>query len=173
MYVKSRGEVREWILYGAPRARDPHLDPQRLISMPAYEKLLSSREVDDLVAYFLAVSGWDPEIPDAAFEGRKVAERAGCFGCHGPSGMGGIPNPGSFKGEIPPWDGEDFTELVRDDDELREWILDGRIRRLEQNPLARYFLEGQIVQMPAYRDSLSQEELARLVAYIRWLRERS
>ena len=138
--------------------------------MPAYEDLLSDRELDDLVAYYLAVSGWAPDIPDAAFEGRKIASRLGCFGCHGPAGMGGVANPGSFKGHIPPWDGEEFKELVRDDEELREWILDGRIRRLWDNPVARRFLESQKTRMPAYREHVSDEEVSKMVQYIRWLR---
>ncbi|MHC4814114.1 MAG: c-type cytochrome [Planctomycetota bacterium] len=173
MYVKSEQEIREWILYGAPRGdsqANDYSDTKSFVPMPAYEDLLTDRELDDLVAYYLAVSGWAPDIPDAAFEGRKIASRLGCFGCHGPAGMGGVANPGSFKGHIPPWDGEEFKELVRDDEELREWILDGRIRRLWDNPVARRFLESQKTQMPAYREHVSDEEVSKMVRYIRWLR---
>jgi mono/diheme cytochrome c family protein len=175
MYVKSEQEISEWILYGAPRDRDPQPDSQAsqaLFTMPAYEAWLSEEEVTDLVAYFKAVSGWGPSIPERAYEGRKVAERLGCFGCHGHSGMGGMPNPGSLKGQIPPWDGEAFGDLVRDEGELREWILEGKIGRLWGNPWARHFLDGQIIQMPAYAEFLSGDELEKLLTYIRWLRER-
>ncbi len=173
MYMKSEEQIREWILYGAPRSgsRDGTAwTTDGLVEMPAYHDLLSNRDLDDLVAYFLAVSGWAPEIPDGPFEGRRVATRIGCFGCHGPSGMGGVPNPGSFKGHISPWDGEEFRELVRSDAELREWILDGSIARLRDNPLARYFLDGQKTQMPAYRGHISNEELNLMVQYVGWLR---
>jgi len=140
--------------------------------MPAYEGLLSEQDVDDLVAYFLAVSGWSHEISDAVYEGQKIAQRLGCFGCHGPSGIGGVQNPGSFKGHIPPWQGDDFADLVRNEAELREWIRDGRIQRLWENPLARHYLEAQKIQMPAYRRHLSEMELDKIVAFISWLRKR-
>ena len=98
-----------------------------------------------------------------------MASRVGCFGCHGPGGRVGKRNPRSFKGYIPPWRGRDFNELVRDDEELRRWILDGKIDRLESNPLARYFTGRQVIQMPAYRDILNDEEVEALITYIHWL----
>ena len=67
--------------------------------------------------------------------GHAIAERLGCFRCHGPGGRGAGRNPGSLKGYIPPWDGRDFAELVLDEAELREWILGGRPQRLQANPL--------------------------------------
>jgi len=173
VFVTSEEDIREWILYGAPRSdsqRRAWDDHRTLVPMPAYEGDLTDSELDDLVAYFLAVSGWRPEIPDNAFEGRKIATRLGCFGCHGPSGMGGVNNPGSFKGHIPPWDGEEYEELVRDEQELREWILTGTIQRLDQNPAARFFLDRQRTPMPAYEDFISDDELNLLVEYIHWLR---
>ncbi|MAE61033.1 MAG: hypothetical protein CMJ49_06720 [Planctomycetaceae bacterium] len=174
MFISSEQDIREWILYGKPTNATARLaidDHATLVPMPAYQGLLSDRELDDLVAYFLAVSGWRDEIPDDAYEGRKIAQRLGCFGCHGPSGMGGVPNPRSFKGHIPPWDGKEFDELVQDDDELREWILEGKTERLWNNPAARFFLERQSTPMPAYHDHLSDAELELLVKYINWLRE--
>jgi mono/diheme cytochrome c family protein len=174
MYVTSELEIREWILYGKPRsaAKVEHReDDELLIPMPAYGSELTDAELDDLVAYFLAVSGWNPELPDPVYEGRKLALELGCFGCHGPAGMGGVKNPGSFKGHIPAWDGEDFGELVRSEDELREWILDGRVERQWKNPAARIFLERQKTPMPGYRDHLSKADVDNLVAYIQWLRK--
>ena len=174
MYIQGDQEIREWILYGAPLAKSPTAalaGPDGLVPMPAYEGLLTDRELHDLVAYFRAVSWWTPDIPGAAYAGRKTASRLGCFGCHGPSGIGGVPNPGSLKGHIPPWDGEEFEELVRNEEELREWIMDGHIRRLQDNPFARHFLEGQKTQMPAYRGHISGEDLDAMVAFIQWLRE--
>jgi mono/diheme cytochrome c family protein len=173
LYIKSADDIRHWILHGAPIDQPPvdeDMAPKRLVPMPAYEGRLSGRELDDLVAYFESVSGWQEDMPDAAFEGRKIAIRMGCFGCHGPSGIGGVPNPGSLKGTIPAWGSEDFDELVQNDDELREWILDGRSKRLWRSPAARFYLERQETPMPAYRDHLSDDELDNLVAYIHWLR---
>lgn len=138
--------------------------------MPGYEPDLNARQLEDLVAYVLAVSGWQAELPDHAYEGRKLALRRGCIGCHGPSGMGGVANPGSLKGLIPAWTGPDFAALVRDERELRNWILAGRIERLWNSPTARLFLDRQKTPMPAYQGHVSAAELELLVAYIQWLR---
>ena len=98
-----------------------------------------------------------------------MASRFGCFGCHGPGGRIGSRNPRSFKGYIPPWHGKDFGDLVRNEDELRHWILDGKIDRFESNLLARYFTRRQVIQMPAYRSVLDDGEINAVVAYIQWL----
>lgn len=172
MYVRSRDEIRQWILYGASQSSSAGAaGADNLIPMPSYEGMISDRELEDLLAYFVAVSGWTPEIPEPAYEGRMVAKRLGCFGCHGPSGSGGVPNPASLRGFVPPLTGDEFSELVRNDEELQGWILDGRIPRLWNNPAARYFLERQTIQMPAYRDHLSDAELNTLIVYIHWLGE--
>jgi mono/diheme cytochrome c family protein len=110
-----------------------------------------------------------PEEP-AVRTGYAIAERLGCFRCHGPGGRGASRNPGSLKGYIPPWDGRDFAELVLDEAELREWILGGRPQRLQANPLARFFLDRQAIRMPAFRGRIKEEELRALESYIGWLR---
>ncbi|RME44484.1 MAG: hypothetical protein D6795_17870, partial [Deltaproteobacteria bacterium] len=126
MYVESEAEIREWILDSRPARLDaPQAGPDALIRMPAYRGRISEQELDDLVAYYKAVAWYTPGIPDAAREGRSVARRYGCFGCHGASGRQGIPNPGAFKGYIPGWGSRDYFELVRNEAELREWILEG------------------------------------------------
>jgi hypothetical protein len=79
-------------------------------------------------------------------------------------------NPGSFKGYIPPWDGDDFTDLVRDDAELRQWIRDGVCERLRANPVAKRILESQAIAMPAYRDRVSDDDLRAIAAYVAWVR---
>ena len=61
--------------------------------------------------------------------------------------------------------------MVRTDDELRQWILDGKIDRLESNPVARYFTRRQVIAMPAYRDILETGELEAILSYIHWLQE--
>ncbi len=131
MYVHDEREIAEWILDGAPKALRKTASYQReqkerLVRMPAYRGLLSDDELRDLVAYWKAVAEWQmtPDDPKAA-KGYEVAKASGCFSCHGPAGRGSPPNPGSFKGYIPAWDGADFEELVRDEAELEQWILDG------------------------------------------------
>ena len=167
--------LREWILDGMPRSvrQDPELRSAleaAAIRMPAWRDRLSDAQVDDLVAYVRAVADADlPEDP-AARKGYAVAERLGCFRCHGPGGRGAGRNPGSLKGYIPPWDGSDFADLVADGAELREWIVRGRPQRLQANPVARFFLDRQAIRMPAFRGQVTEEELQALEAYIGWLR---
>lgn len=171
----ERETLREWILDGMPRRvrQDPELRgalEAAAIRMPAWRERLSNAEVDDLVAYLRALAGADvPEEP-LALTGHAVAERLGCFRCHGPGGRGAGRNPGSLKGYIPPWDGRDFPELVVNEAELREWILGGRPQRLQANPLARFFLDRQAMRMPAFHGRITEEELLALEAYIGWLR---
>jgi mono/diheme cytochrome c family protein len=176
MYVSSPNDIREWILYGAPERKrdDPHHKQEvveSLVHMPAYEGYLTERELEDLVAFYKVVA-WAEKPPSEAPEGRRVALKYGCFSCHGEGGRARQPNPGSFKGYIPSWQGgDDFAELVRDENELRLWITHGDIPRLINNPAARPFIERQRIQMPAYKDELSKQDIDRLVAYIMWLRK--
>jgi mono/diheme cytochrome c family protein len=170
--------LREWILDGM--SRRVRQDPESrtaleaaAIRMPAWRGRLSPDQVDDLVTYVRAAAGADVPDDPGARNGYAVAERLGCFGCHGPGGRGANRNPGSLKGYIPPWDGPDFSELVANDGELREWIVSGRPRRLEANPLARFFLDRQAIRMPAFGGHVTDEELQALQAYIGWLRRGS
>ena len=174
--VADEQELKDWILDGQPvRLKKLATVARRapLVPMPAYRRRINETDLADLLTYFRAVSLFGKEMTEPVYEGWKVADRLGCFGCHGPSGTGGYPNPGSFKGHIPAWEGDEFPELVKDDAELAEWILNGHPRRLWENPLARHFLEGQVIQMPAYRAHLSADEQARLVAYFQWLRKKT
>lgn len=170
---RDEAEVREWILDGRPARLTAVADVARrtpLLPMPAYRERLPAAELADLLVYFQAVSGFGAEMSDSVYEGWRQADRLGCFACHGPAGMGGAPNPGSFKGHIPAWDGDEYPELVANEAEFREWVLDGRVQRLWANPVARHFLAGQVVQMPAYRSQLSDDQLNQLTAYVTWRR---
>ena len=191
MYAKNEQEIREWILYGHPKrlmdsgaqqhagdegthSHDPNGESgDDLIStlpleMPAFEDVLTREELDDLVAYFKVMSSFD-KLPSDAREGFRVARRLGCFGCHGQGGRVGTRNPRSFKGYIPPWEGADFQELVKNDDELRQWILRGRIDRFETNPVARFFTGRQVIKMPSYEGVVTDDELDQIATYIEWL----
>jgi len=171
-YSRDRGEIREWILDGKPRRiREEQAGEEApLLRMPAWRGTLSEREVQDLATWIAAAANLD-EPPEPAAAGRASAARLGCFGCHGPQGRGDTPNSGSLKGYIPSWSGIDFPELVRDDVELTEWIRDGMPRRLREHPVARFFLNRQLIRMPAYGDKVTTEEVSAIVAYIRWMRQ--
>lgn len=177
MYVQEEKEIAEWILDGMPqRLRENHgeEDEKRLAPMPAFRGLITQKELQDLIAYWKAVSEWElPPEGSLAARGYEIAEKSGCFGCHGPGGRGSPSNPGSFKGYIPAWDSPDFEELVRDEKELEEWILEGVCERLKRNPAAQFFLRRAPIKMPAYRGYLTEEEVKAIKAYIRWLREKT
>ncbi len=178
MYVSGPEEVREYIRDGlshkraaSASARAEH--DRAAIHMPAYGEILDDHQIDDLVTYFMAASRME-SIPDrAASRGRDLVARHRCDACHGVGGAGGISNPGSLTGDVPGWLGGEFAELVRDEDELRHWILDGGIERLVNYRPARFFMSRQRLQMPAYREALTGEDLDAMMAYMRWLRGRT
>lgn len=174
MWAKSEGELREYILDGAParKRNDPKYKEKVkkwLLAMPAYRGYLSESEVDELIVYIRAVSGLITPKDELAAKGQEIAFEQGCFHCHGPMGAGGVANLGSFKGYIPGWWGEDFRDLVRSDDELRAWIIDGSIERLRTHFIAKHFIESQRVYMPAYGDFLDDKQLTALISYVRWV----
>jgi mono/diheme cytochrome c family protein len=175
MYAQSEGEIREWILDGLPARvrRDPEqmrLRERAVIRMPPWRGIIGGRKLDDLVSYVKAMGDFETPAEDRPAEGKKVAEEFGCFNCHGPQGRGSMPNVNAFKGYIPSWDGDDFADLARSEAEIREWILDGSAARLRGSRLARFFLARQPIRMPAYRGWLKEEQVNRLVDYIRWVR---
>jgi mono/diheme cytochrome c family protein len=177
MYVDGEEEVREFILDGVSRRRaaSPSAAAERsraAVRMPAYRGVLKDREVEDLVAYFMAASMMTPIEEPAASRGRDLVRRLRCEACHGIGGSGGVLNPGSYKGYVPGWLGPDFAELVRDETELKRWILEGVIERFAGDRLAGHFLARQRLQMPAYKAALSGEETEAIVSYLGWLRDR-
>ena len=142
--------------------------PSLPLRMPAYRGVITDKQLADLIAYYKVVADFD-EMPEDARAGYHAARELGCFGCHGPGGLVGVKNPRSFKGYIPPWRGNDYRELVRGDEELRSWILDGKIARLEQNRAATFFTRRQVVKMPAYRSVVADSTLAEVLGYVKWV----
>jgi len=126
--------------------------------------------VDDLVAYLRAASGQLLPDEEKAARGADLAIEYDCFGCHGPLGTGGAPNPGSFKGYIPGFWGDDYDELVRSDEELHQWIADGAIPRISEHPIGGYFFRRQAVKMPAYGKFLAPADVDALESYVEWIR---
>ena len=176
MYVRERSEIQEVLRYGAPTSwlENPNtrkrLDTQR-IRMPAYGDRLSDRELDDLTALVQAEEPFGLSNEPQASAGRDLARRLGCPSCHGPEGAGGLPNPGSLGGFIPGFLGKNFEDLVENREEFFEWVRTGRSRRLESNPLVRFFWRRQAVSMPAYDESLTESEIQSLWAWVLAARE--
>jgi mono/diheme cytochrome c family protein len=175
MYVSAPAEIEEYIRYGLPRRKQQDSGARAqaekaLIRMPAYEGRLSERAIRDLTLFVQAVSGLGRPPDGPAAQGYDLVMEYGCFACHGVEGTGGIRNPGSFKGYVPGWRGPDWRELVESDDEIREWITEGGIRRWSGNRLAMRYTASQAIQMPAYREALAPAQVEAIVAYIKWLR---
>ena len=176
MNIKNETELKAWIMDGAPKKvrNDPNYEAakaKRAVVMPAYRDKIDEGELALLLSFYHGISGTiRPADPEVA-KGYETARDHGCFSCHGLAGRFDMPNPGSLVGRIPAWHGEDFHELARNDDEIREWILDGVPQRLANNPLASFFLDRQTIQMPAYRNLMRAEEVESIVTYINWLRK--
>jgi len=176
MYAKNGQDVREWIRDGvtASRAKSESWKESRkaaALRMPAFGKRLNAGQIDDLVAFVMAASGEEAPEDSTALAGRERASELGCTGCHGAGGRFARPNPGSLKGYIPPWDGEDFPDLVRDQHEFNEWVENGVTRRFDTNPMAKYFLRRAALHMPEYKRFLRKGDLDALWAYVTWLRK--
>lgn len=174
MFVKNDQELAEYIVDGAPerRRREASYREQmerQALRMPEFRGWVGDADVAALVAYLRLVSGLlqPPEGPVA--RGEQLARQLGCFSCHGEMGMGGRPNPGSLKGYIPGFLGEDFHELVRNDDELLMWLREGELPRISEHTLGRFFFGRQRIRMPAFKRFASEEDLRALAAYVRWL----
>jgi len=175
MYVKSPDDLREYVLDGAPKRRrdDPEYRAKietTALRMPAYRSFVNASDLEDLVTYLRAAS--DQVLPDetAAARGAELATQLGCSACHGPLGAGGVANPGSFKGYVPAFWGEDFDELVQDEDELRAWIAEGKIERIVNHPVGGRFFRRQVIKMPAYGRFVSEADIGALMSWVRWIR---
>jgi mono/diheme cytochrome c family protein len=175
-HSKSRADLKSFILEGAPawRKQDPAYAEDvkwAALRMPAYADVVTEQQVDDLVAYVWLASQHPTVVPadPLARRGAEIAREQGCFVCHGTLGVGGQPNPGSLKGYIPGFWGGDFTELVRDDGELREWIESGSLERVAEDPIGKRFFRRQRVAMPPFGQFLPPEDIDALIAFVRWL----
>lgn len=171
MFIHGPDDIRQWVMQG-------HLDGETgdtaaLVPMPAYESVMSEEEFIDLELYLEAIMEIikidDPE----AKEGYDLTKKVGCFSCHGPYGLGGATNYGGLKGYIPGWEGDDFADLVRSDEELYYWINYGEPERIQNNIFARYFTRNQMNEMPAYHNILEEDQVDKIVYYIHWLREQN
>jgi len=135
--------------------------------MPVWGPVISPSQVSDLVAY---IHDGLPKVQDAdpvpvprdqgeAVAGAALYVRNGCINCHGPSGLGGVPNPLSEDKTIPPLSGQDFREEFNTDAKITEMIRSGSV--IGKPPIA---------SMPHWGGILSDEDLADLVAYLKTLK---
>src|SRR6478752_1276815 len=135
--------------------------------MPVWGEVLSKTQATDLVAYIRAglpsVADTQPvSIPagqGAAVAGGALYVRYGCINCHGPNGLGGVPNPQSPDKTIPPLSGGDFRGEFNTDAKIAAVIRSGSV--IGRAP---------IVSMPHWGGILSDQQIAELVAYLKTLK---
>src|SRR6202035_41271 len=112
------------------------------------------------LGWLLVRSRWEEEAAATPVaRGRAVAERMGCFGCHGPGGEKGSANPGAKGDEVPTWTGGTWMMYNDAPGDVQAWILDGHPPGRKPDPQA-------LVAMPAYRGRLNRRQTADLVAYV-------
>jgi len=102
-----------------------------------------------------------------AVRGYRLAAGVGCFSCHGPGGNGGTKNPGSEEGEVPAFGEQTQMMYVKDEQDLREYVLDGAPARRREDADYQAKVKAATLRMPSYRNFLSSAEVDDLVAFLR------
>jgi cbb3-type cytochrome c oxidase subunit III len=135
--------------------------------MPVWGEVISKTQVADLVAYIRAglpaVADAQPvSVPagqGAAVAGAALYVRYGCINCHGPNGLGGVPNPLSADKTIPPLSGQGFRHDFPTDKAIADVIRSGSV-----------IGKAPIVSMPHWGGILSHQQIAELTAYLKTLK---
>jgi hypothetical protein len=86
------------------------------------------------VALASAVYWWRAHNVGAVQRGARLAASRGCLACHGTPGRLADPDGSRGIGTVPSFEHDDVTAYARSADEIREWILDGRPKRLDDPP---------------------------------------
>jgi mono/diheme cytochrome c family protein len=135
--------------------------------MPVWGAVVSTTQVDDLVSYIRAglpavPTATPPPVPlnqGDAVEGGVLYVRYGCINCHGPNGLGGVPNPRSPDEAIPPLAGQDFRGEFNTDAKIIDVIKSGSV-----------IGKAPIVSMPHWGGIIPEDHLRALVAYLKTLK---
>jgi len=117
-----------------------------------------------LVAAGAAYFTFRPHLPPAE-RGRRLAERLGCFGCHGPGGIRGAANPGRTDGVVPTFEG-DVMMYASSPEEIHEWIHNGVTRKRAASRSWREERRRGALKMPAFGTRITEGEIRDLVAYV-------
>ncbi|MBI1798298.1 MAG: c-type cytochrome [Candidatus Eisenbacteria bacterium] len=118
-------------------------------------------------ALALLVIAWRtlrPELP-AAERGRRLAEKTGCFACHGPEGTRGTVNPGRTDVSVPTFE-DDVMMYAKTREEIREWIHDGSTARRRASAAWRDERENGALRMQAFGTRLTERQIDDLVAFV-------
>jgi cbb3-type cytochrome c oxidase subunit III len=131
--------------------------------MPVWGAVISDQQVGDLVAYIHAglpkvPTATPPNVPTGqglAVAGSVLYIKDGCINCHGPNGLGGVPNPLSADKTIPVLSGLDFRKQFNTEAKIEAVIKSGSV-----------IGKAPIVSMPHWGGIISQHDLRALVAYL-------
>jgi mono/diheme cytochrome c family protein len=158
----TEAELRHIIDHGLGESANPTRP-----YMPVWGAVISDTQVNDLVSYVRAglpavPTATSPEVPQnqgAAVAGAALYVAYGCIDCHGPNGLGGVPNPLSADKAIPPLSGQDFRKQFDTDQKIISVIRSGSV-----------IGKAPIVSMPHWGGVIPQEQLQQLVAYLKTLK---
>ena len=151
-------ELRTIINHGLGESKNP-TKPY----MPVWGAVISDRQVSELVSYIHAGL---PSVPTAgplpvpqqqgdAVEGQTLYVNYGCINCHGPNGLGGVPNPQAPDRTIPPLSGAAFRNQFDTEAKITAVIRAGSV--IGQAP---------IVSMPHWGGIIPNDRLHALVVYL-------
>lgn len=107
---------------------------------------------------------WSREL-NPILRGRLLAQEQGCFGCHRSFSSAEIPNPGSRWGSVPRFAAGNARMYAGSRREIEELIRFGAPRSWLDDPAVAARLAAQPVRMPAYGESLDDDEISDLVAF--------
>ena len=110
-----------------------------------------------------AVAWWREHDVGPVQRGARLAAERGCLSCHGPAGRLADPEGTLGIGNVPSFEHDDVTGYAKSEAEIREWILDGKPRRLRE---AANGEAEPLLRMPAWRGRLSPAEIDQLVVYV-------
>jgi mono/diheme cytochrome c family protein len=135
--------------------------------MPVWGAVISQTQVANLISYLRAglpavATAQPPAVPTnqgLAVEGSVLYVRDGCINCHGPNGLGGVPNPLSPDKKIPPLSGQAFRQEFNTTQKIIDVIRSGSV--IGRAP---------IVSMPHWGGIIPDRRLNALVAYLETLR---
>ncbi len=135
--------------------------------MPVWGAVISDAQVDDLISYIHAglpvvPAATPPQVPEGqgqAVKGATLYVTYGCINCHGPNGLGGVPNPESPDKTVPPLSGADFRTEFNTDAKIAAMISSGSV-----------IGKAPIVSMPHWGGIIPPDRLQALVAYIKTLK---
>jgi len=160
--VLTGTKLRDIIDHGLGESKNP-TKPY----MPVWGEVISKQQVSDLISYLHAglpvvPTAEPPAIPTnqgAAVEGAALYVTYGCIDCHGPNGLGGVPNPVAPDKVIPPLSGAAFRAQFNTDAKIIAVIRAGSV--IGRAP---------IVSMPHWGGIIPPDRLQALVAYLKTLK---